>query len=193
MRDLSGKVAVMLIGLAGVALAQGVARFGGGSYDGYGLSDVTQTFGLCTINNTGGATEVGDTCARLNGRVGTGTLPAGVSVAAYVCWGASDGGAETSAWANVTSAGTWSFSEAMQPVSAWVTTLAPATVYYYRFYAEDTDGDKVWATEAARFETFGFPDIGDISARYTGGAYDGYAAVDAQGLIRNRGTLITLF
>jgi len=193
MRDLAGKVAVMVIGLAGVASAQGAARFGGGSYDGYGQLAVAQTFGVCTVYNTGGATEVGDTCARLNGRVDTGTLPDGVSVDVYVCWGVASGGAETGAWANVTSAGTRSASETPQPVSAWVTTLAPAMTYSYRFYAEDTDGDKVWATEETRFETFGLPDIGDISARYTGGAYDGYAATDAQGLIRNRGTLITLF
>lgn len=193
MKWISGFLTGIVMAWVIPGFAQTLARFGGGGYDGYSTESVTYTLGYCKVFNTGGATVLSDTRAFLNGAVATGTLNAGQTVDVSVCWGTADGGTNTSAWAAVTPVAKLEPDVTIQSVSAWITTLAPCTTHYYRYVAEDAENHLVWASETVSFMTFGLPDVGDISSRYTGGGYDGYAAQDAQGWIRDAGMLILLF
>ena len=185
---------LMAIGAGWVygSLAQTTVRYGGGGFDGYSAVSATYALGYSKVFNTGGATEVGDTRACLNGEVATGMLDGGQTVEVSVCWGTAYGGADQAAWTNKTPVATLGVQAAPQRVSARITTLSPYTTYFYRYVAEDAENQSAWASDSATFQTFGLPDVGDIGSRYTGGGFDGYTASDAQGWIRDSGTLILL-
>jgi formylglycine-generating enzyme required for sulfatase activity len=106
-----------------------------------------------TVSNDGGASNVVNVSATLNGQlVSTGT--SGVSV----CWGTVDHGTNTVAWDHVINFGQYP----MGAVSTNVTGLTPGLTYYYRFNASNWAG-VAWADTSAQFTTESSPAIDNIS------------------------------
>ena len=86
------------------------------------------------INNDGGASNIAPTTATLCGNlVSTGTAPTTV----YVFWGAGDAGTNKAGWANPVNFGP----RGLGPVATNVTGLSGGTMYFYRYYATNLNGD----------------------------------------------------
>jgi len=97
------------------------------------------------VTNSGGATNVTTSSARLNGRLYvTGGRPTEVSV----FWGGKDGGSDRREWDHETSLGVHN---APCPLTARVA-LAPNRDYYYRFHASSSAGQH-WASCTSTFVT----------------------------------------
>jgi cytolysin (calcineurin-like family phosphatase) len=97
------------------------------------------------VDNGAGATELTRTSARLNGTLlQTQTTP----VMAFICYGPTDGGTNTLAWAQVASMG----SVSLGAFSAAVGGLSADTRYYYRCYVTNALG-VCWAETSATFLT----------------------------------------
>jgi hypothetical protein len=104
-----------------------------------------------TVSNDGGASDVTDVSATLNGNLAaTGTAATVISV----CWGATDSGTNTVGWDNVVNFG----QRAAGALSTNLTGLTPGATYYYRFYASNSAG-VVWSDPAALFTTASPPSI----------------------------------
>jgi cytolysin (calcineurin-like family phosphatase) len=97
------------------------------------------------VDNGAGATELTRTSARLNGTLlQTQTTP----VTAFICYGPTDGGTNTLAWAQVASMG----SVSLGAFSAAVGGLSADTRYYHRCYVTNALG-VCWAETSATFLT----------------------------------------
>ena len=109
-------------------------------------------YGLSTpyvrVDNSVGATAVGQTNATLNGHVYY--THGGESTVVKVFWGTSDGGAAFGAWGNTNTIATIT---SPQDVSQAIADLSPSTLYYYRTYASNAVSGSVWSESTALFET----------------------------------------
>jgi hypothetical protein len=124
---------------------------------------------LPTVSNDGGASNVAQVSATLNGNlVSTGNLATAVSV----YWGTADIGTNTVGWDHVDNFG----QRAAGILSTNLTSLMQGATYYYRFYASNSLG-VAWADPAAQFTTVSAPAIDNgsgamsitpLSARLTG-------------------------
>ncbi len=98
------------------------------------------------IQNSGAATGVTAVSAWLTGDlVSTGTAPATV----YVFMGSSDAGTNKSGWATSLDLGVCGAG----PVATNVSGLAGNTMYFYRYYATNMEGD-AWADSSTAFTTY---------------------------------------
>ncbi|MEM7397241.1 MAG: fibronectin type III domain-containing protein, partial [Verrucomicrobiota bacterium] len=105
------------------------------------------------IENMAGADGLLPNGATLNGEL----LSEGIGPATVrVYYGLTDGGADTSAWANVVGIGM----PGAGPVSANVTGLSIGSNYFYRFYAFNGAGDS-WACTSVSFVTVSGPPMVD--------------------------------
>ena len=128
------------------------ARYGGGSYDGYDNLAIQRNMVVLipTVDNAGGATNILQTSAWLNGTlVSTGAAATAVSV----YWGPINGATNKAAWSNQMDFGTCA---AGQSLTTNVIGLTASTPYYYRFYATNTAGYEAWADASTSFSTLGY-------------------------------------
>ena len=103
------------------------------------------TYPAAAVNNASGATNVLDTSACLNGTLtSTGWVPTTV----HVYWGTEDGTNNKASWSHTNDFGV----QALGPLTTNVTGLSSGTLYYYRFYATNVDGE-VWANSSKSFTT----------------------------------------
>jgi hypothetical protein len=110
---------------------------------------------LPTVSNDGGASNVGDIFATLNGNVvSTGTSATVVSV----YWGTTDIGTNTAGWDHVANFGQCPAGA----VSTNITGLTPGATYYYRFYASNSVGTS-WADPVSQFKTASAPTVNNGS------------------------------
>ncbi|MDD4869536.1 MAG: DUF2341 domain-containing protein [Kiritimatiellae bacterium] len=117
-----------------------------------GGNDVVLTcFAPPKINNDGGASNVTDTVAWLNGNLtSTGSAPTTVCI----FWGTSDGGTTSNNWATNVNLGV----QSTGVFSNEVTGLIPNTLYYYRCFATNAYGG-AWASVTTNFTTKGPPSV----------------------------------
>jgi hypothetical protein len=165
------------------------ARYAGGGYDGYATADANRLLGLPSIDTVGRPTAVSVAGAKLSGTCELGVMDGSVTANVFVFYGTADGGTDTNAWAHSASAGTASMADGVKAVSAAVSGLDAGTLYYYRFFALDTEGGEGWADHSASFKTFAMP-LADTGNRSKGGGYDGYGSLDAAVELYGTGTLI---
>ncbi len=78
---------------------------------------------------------------------------------AYLCWGTSDGGADTNAWQHVERIPALSAGTFRVPLTG----LTYSTQYHYRFMAANANAE-AWSPEAVVFTTRGTPVFGAVSA-----------------------------
>jgi len=102
-----------------------------------------------TVTNNGGATDVTSNSARLNGEV---TSTGGENPTVYIYWGDNDGGTTPANWDHQENLGTKGAGTFYQDISG----LNPDTTYYYRCYAENSEGSD-WADSTALFTTLPLP------------------------------------
>ena len=103
---------------------------------------------LPEITNAGGAENVDETSARLNGNLVSNGGDAATQVTVY--YGPSNGGTTKGNWAESQDLG----APGEGPLSADVSGLTPGTTYYYRYYASNGRGDD-WAPSSTPFTTLG--------------------------------------
>lgn len=96
------------------------------------------------INNAGGATAIGPSSAALNGVLAAGNP----SPAAWVCWGATDGGTDFAGWDHVIALG----QPGLGAISAGISGLLASTQYWYRCVASNVYGT-TWAAASTNFTT----------------------------------------
>jgi len=106
----------------------------------------SNAIGYSPYVTTAAATALGSGSATLNGTL---VYPQfDVNTTVFVCWGTNDGGANVSAWTNVTSLGV----QGAGNLSTNLAGLAPAP-YFYRFYATNRFG-QVFAPSPASFTPY---------------------------------------
>jgi hypothetical protein len=121
------------------------AWFGGGSYDGYDQNSALPPIGWPQVDNAGGATNILAATAWLNGTLlATGGAPTTV----YVYWGTNDCGTNKASWGATNSFGVCGEWQALTTNVS----VNSNTIYYYRFYATNTDGEG-WASASTNFLT----------------------------------------
>jgi hypothetical protein len=103
-----------------------------------------------TVSNGGGASNITDVSATLNGEV---IETVGTTVVS-VYWGTADHGTNTVGWDHVGNFG----QRTAGPLSTNVTGLIQGTTYYYRFSASNSVGMS-WASPAAQFKTVASPTV----------------------------------
>ena len=146
----SAFIAIALFLFYSSALADPVARYGGGGYDGYDRSSAPSAIGYPQANNAGGATNITASSAWLNGMlVATGSAETVV----YVYWGTTNGGTNKASWEAWTNFGVCIEEQALTTNVS----VNPNTPYYYRFYATNAVGDEGWASVSASFLSAGPP------------------------------------
>ncbi len=101
------------------------------------------SMGAPTVDNDGGATDIGVGTATLRGE-----LTGGGAADIYVCWGTSDGGASTAAWEHVEALG----QQVESTFSTNITGTYYGISYYYRCYATNFYGSD-WADSTTNFMT----------------------------------------
>lgn len=152
------------------------------TYQTQGMNEGFCTYGGVSLaeglnmNNAGGATDVTDTTATLNGTL-VYSDPAEVSV----FWGPTDGQNTALAWSNRCDFGV---SDPSVTLSTNLFNLIPNTQYYYRFRGIDSQAQKVWAPLSATFTTPGVPAITNLgttlvrfdTATLSGNLTDGLSA-----------------
>ena len=130
------------------------------TYQTQGMNDGFCTYGGVSLaeglnmNNAGGATDVTDTTATLNGTL-VYSDPAEVSV----FWGPTDGLNGSAAWSNRIDLGV---SAPGATLSTNLFNLVPNTQYFYRYRGIDSQSQEVWAPLSATFTTPGVPAITNL-------------------------------
>ena len=97
-----------------------------------------------TVTNSGGASDITSTTARLNGEV---TSTGGENPTVHIYWGTTDGGTTTGNWDNDVNLGTKGTGTFYTDVSGLDT---GTTTYYYRCYATNSGGTD-WADSTDSF------------------------------------------
>jgi hypothetical protein len=105
----------------------------------------TLALGTPTVTNSGGASSVTATSARLNGAI---TNTGGENPTVIICWGDNDGRTTLSNWDSSVNLGT----KGAVPFLTDITDLTRGTRYCYRCFASNSVGD-VWATSSENFTT----------------------------------------
>ena len=147
-------------------------------------SMIFNSMGAPTVDNDGGATDIGVGRATLRGE-----LTAGGAADIYVCWGQTKGGTSTSAWEHVEPLG-----ETIELLT-FSTNISGAYYgipYYYRCFATNFYGGD-WADSATNFMTlrpestvsYARIDIGPSGQRLEPGTWQGLAGAPAN---NNNGT-----
>jgi len=106
---------------------------------------ITNPIFVPTVTNSGGATAITTTSARLNGEV---TATGGENPTVHVYWGDNDGDVTSANWDNDVNLGALPAGTFNSDLSG----LTPGKTYYYRCYASNSAGGS-WAGSTASFET----------------------------------------
>jgi len=132
------------------SFAQNQEIFEGGGADAHARSlTVNGSITFPQINNAGGPTAITDQQAWFNGML-TCTSASPTTVRVY--YGTTDGGGDSGAWDDFIDLGA-SVEGLNLSTNA---TLNSSTIYFYRYYATNSNGD-AWSWPAASFKTFGQP------------------------------------
>lgn len=134
-----------------------------------------------TVTNDGGASDITDITAKLNGEI---TDNGNENPTVTVFYGLADGGVNPAAWSNNTSLGI----HGLGVLSYDYNGLTPSIMYFYRMFAQNSGGSS-WAVSTANFTTLGaLPhqptnfvltkiDSNTVSATWTKGLYSFYTAI----------------